>query len=155
MRSTFALGRPPDAAKPSLLLASEEFERLSLPNSEYVYWAKRVEAGKRIAVATSPRGQHGKFYSLHLLDASVSQAAFRQAAEARLLGNRFGHFFSDAVSPLLLSLPTGPVTWLLTIRPQAHHLQVWDVYASPVSRHVCEITARYEKSVPPAGIIVD
>jgi hypothetical protein len=155
MRSTLALGRPPDATESSVLLASEDFERLSLPNHEYAYWAKRIEVGKRIAVVTyAPTGEV-EFYALYVLDASVTLAEFRAEAESGKLFDRDDRFFSAPISPLLFTLPAGGSTWLLEIRPQVHHLQTWHVYAGPVTRYVCSISVRFDSNVQPPRAIAD
>ena len=155
MRSTLALGRPPDATQSSVLQASDDFERLSLPDHQYAYWAKRIEAGKRIAVVTYAPTADTEFYSLHVLDAAVTLADFRAAAESGEFFGRDDRFFSDRISPLLFTLPTSGATWLLMIDPQVHHLQTWHVYARPVTRHLCNITVRFDSDVQPPRVVVN
>jgi hypothetical protein len=152
MRSTVALGPPTDTSQANVLVASKDFEQLPLPGDERAYWSKRVEAGKRIVVTTSPRGEKEKLYSLYLLDASMRLVDFHELAKTEQLGEHIHPFISDQWPPLLFRLPARDVTWWLYMQPQEHHLQTWDIYARPVSHPVCRINLRFRIDVPPVEI---
>lgn len=150
MRSTLILGASKlDISGGDALQATDAFERLPQQTMRSVYWAREVDAGKRIVVAETPVGWRGDMYSLYLLDEAIEQSSFLSTLQSSHQDARSAPLISDAWRPpLVFQLPDGNRKWFIDVAQPYEVLANWDVHSAGTVEPVCRIMFRNAEENP-------